>query len=107
MSVLHFASRCAALGLSVALAGCPAAEAQTSSLLAPTAQQRPLTLDRYSWTYQKAPEVKPVQVHDIVTIQVTEKSVVISEGSMDRKKKASVDAVLKDWVLLDKLTLYP
>lgn len=81
------------------------ASAQSASLLG--SGQRPLTMQEYSWTYERAPERRPVQLHDIVTVLIDEKSVVISEGEMDRKKKSHGTLTLKDWVLLKGGDLIP
>ncbi len=76
---------------------------QDSSLLRLSAGNRPPTLDRYSWTYQKPVEPAPLGMHDLVTVVINEHSVVVSEGQMDRKKKAHQDLILKNWVLLKGL----
>jgi flagellar L-ring protein precursor FlgH len=78
----------------------------SSSLFGNPNKRRPLTLAEHSWTsgaYQIPQEVKQVKLHDLITVIVDEKSVVISEGEMDRKKKAHGDLILKDWVLLKGL----
>jgi len=99
------ASILAMLVLTAALASDVAA--QSSSKYGDPADRRPLTLADVSWTYQPSLEPKPIAINDLITIVVDEKSQVISEGEMDRRKKASIDAVLKDWVLLDGLALKP
>jgi len=71
------------------------------------ARSRGLTLQRASWTYEPKPEPRPIQLHDIITVLVDEKSVVISEGEFDRRKKANLQAVLEDWALLRGWTLLP
>ena len=81
--------------------------AQNSSMYAAREQRQPLTIGPSSWTYESPPEVKTIKLHDIVTIIVSEQSVVISEGEMDRKKKAHGDLKLKDWILLDWLEVFP
>ncbi|MGW8257361.1 MAG: flagellar basal body L-ring protein FlgH [Thermoguttaceae bacterium] len=67
--------------------------------------RRPLNLPEYSWTYQKPMEQHPLRLHDIVTVAVDEKSVVISEGQMDRKKKAYGDLKLPNWILFKGLSM--
>jgi len=94
------------LGLATCLAAVTPAAAQDSSLFSP-ARARGLTLQNSSWTFEPKPEPRPIQVHDIITVLVDEKSVVISEGELDRRKKANIDAVLEDWVLLRGLKLFP
>ena len=81
--------------------------AQASSLFKQVDSRRGLTLQEYSWTYQKANEPHPIRLHDIVTVQVAEKSIVISEGQMDRKKKAYGDLNLKNWILFKGLAAVP
>jgi len=83
------------------------AAAQSSSKYGDPADRRPLTLADVSWSYQPAVEPKPIEINDLITIVVDEKSQVISEGEIDRRKKASIDAALKDWVLLEWLALKP
>jgi flagellar L-ring protein FlgH len=81
--------------------------AQDSSLFNHGDQRRGLTLTEYSWTYQKPVEPHPMRLHDIVTILVDEKTVVVSEGQMDRKKKAYGDLILKNWILFKGLSVVP
>jgi flagellar L-ring protein FlgH len=81
--------------------------AQDSSLFNHGDQRRGLTLPEYSWTYQKPVEPHPLRLHDIVTILVDEKTVVVSEGQMDRKKKAYGDLILKNWILFKGLSVVP
>ncbi len=83
------------------------ASAQSASLLSNPARQRSLTLTDYSWTYQPSTDPKPMQVNDLVTVLVDYKTQVLSEGEMDRKKKANGDLTLRDWVLLKGLWAVP
>ena len=100
-------TRSALLAVFLLLAACAAeAAAQNSSLFASSPERRPLTLANYSWNYH-APEVKKIELHDLITVIVSEQSSVISEGEIDRKKKAHADIVLKDWVLFDGLAMIP
>jgi flagellar L-ring protein precursor FlgH len=80
---------------------------QSSSLFGSSDERRPMTLDQYSWTYVKPVEPKPIRLHSLVTVQVNEMSVVISEGQMDRKKKAYGDLKLSDWILLKGFSVIP
>ena len=66
-----------------------------------------LTLTNSSYIFQPAPQPKELQKHDIITVLVDEKSQVISEDEFERKKIASIKAVLTDWVSLSKLFLKP
>lgn len=79
---------------------------QSGSLLG-NSQGTPLTLDRLCWTYQPPPQQKVLRLHDVLTVLVDEKTQVIAEGQMDRRKKADGKFVLSDWVLLKKWALIP
>ena len=69
--------------------------------------QQGMTLDQVSWTYQKVPAQRPLDLNDQVTVWVDSSSVVISEGQMDRKKNAYGSLTLKDWILLKGLSVIP
>lgn len=94
-----------ALGMTVGIGN--AALAQTSSLYGSPQHRRPLRLADVDPTYIPAPEPKLLKMNDILTVLVDEKSQVISEGKIDRKKKMSLQTALKDWMLLDGLKLIP
>jgi flagellar L-ring protein precursor FlgH len=81
--------------------------AQSSSLFGPADSRRPMTLDQYSWTYLKPVEPQPIRLHSHITVEVNEMSVVISEGQMDRKKKAYGDLKLPDWILFKGFSIIP
>ena len=87
------------------LATAAQAAAPSSSLFGNPERRQPLTLDRYSWTYPK--EVDEVRLYDLITVIVDQKSSVVSEGEIDRKKKAHGDLILKDWILLKGLAAIP
>lgn len=93
----------AAAVVAIAAMGPRSAEAQNSSLLGPTQQRQPLTLSESSWTYQAPEEPRTIKLHDLVTVMVDEKSVMISDGQMDRKKKAYGDLKLPDWIIFKSL----
>lgn len=90
----------------VAFLGAQAA-AQSSSLYGCPQQRQPLTLPTYSWTYQPTQEPREIKIRDLITVVVDEKSQVISEGEVDRRKKADLSMVLKDWLKLDGLSVLP
>ena len=96
-----FVSICMALFLS------GSAAAQSSSLYGAPSRRRPLLLENESWTYQVVEPPPKLKVHDIITVVVDLKAQVLSEGEMDRKKKANMDAALKSWVLLKGGDLVP
>jgi len=83
------------------------AAAQSSSLFGDQAERGPLTLERNSWTYRPPQPAKKIKLNDLVTVMVDEKSTVVSEGEMDRRKKAHGDLVLTDWILLNGLSAIP
>ena len=96
--------QCAVAAALIAATG--QAFAQDSSLFR-DARESGLTLDRVSWWYQAPPEPRPIRLRDIITILVDEKAVVISEGDIDQRKKASLDAVLSNWILLKNMAMIP
>jgi flagellar L-ring protein FlgH len=81
--------------------------AQDSSLFGQQDPRVGMTLDKFSWTYQRPVEPHPIRLHDIITVQVDEKSVVNSQGIMDRKKKGYGDLKLPNWILLKGLSVIP
>lgn len=86
---------------------CSAAWSQGSSLFGEPGKRRDLVLSQDGWTYQKPLEPTPVQLRDIVTVIINQQSVVISDGEIDRKKKAHGDLILKDWIFLKGLSAFP
>jgi len=93
---LIFAAVAAATAFSV-----DAAFAQRSSLYQQAVAARPLTLENNSWLYVPMPPVREVQVNDLVTILVKQKQQSQSEGEINRITQSSIDARLRDWVMLD------
>ena len=78
--------------------------AQNSSLYRqelPAGAGPPVMLQNGSWTYRKPPPPRQVRVHDIISIRVDERSQSFSEGEADRRKVASYEAVLEDWLKLN------
>ena len=105
MNTPLFKTARAAVWIAVAWSTLAAADAlaQNSSLLArsssPSAhptRRRPLTLAAHSWTHRPTQETKPIQENDLITVLVDYKTRVLSEGEVDRKKKANGDLILKD-----------
>lgn len=99
-----------AIGIAVAAAGLLLATgnaaAQSSSLLSVEGAPAP-TLSRFSWTYQPPQQPRTLRLHDLITVLVDEKTQVIAEGNMDRRKKADGKFVLSDWILLKGWSLIP
>lgn len=80
----------------------------SSSLFGDRSRRGMMTLADCSYTHSPPRDAKTMfKLNDMITVLVDEKAVMSSEGEVDRKKKASVEAVLKDWVLLKGLTLFP
>ena len=83
------------------------AHGQSSSLFGNSQQGRSLTIRDYSWTYLPPPEPKTIGLHDVISVLVDEQAVVISEGEIDRKKKAHGELSLTDWIILKNWSLTP
>ncbi len=90
--------------LAVLPAGVQEARAQSSSLWGTPGTRPPLDPFK-QWNFEKPLEPQPVQLHDIVTVIISEAASVDSQGLMDRKKKAYGDLILKNWVLLKGFAL--
>lgn len=79
------------------------AQAQSSSIFErdlPMTAQGPIALETGSWTY--IPPIRPrrISIHDRVTIRVDELASTTQEGEVERRKTASYNAVLQDWIRL-------
>ena len=68
---------------------------------------RPMMLAETSWHFQPPEAPRELRLNDLIVVLVDEKSQVISEGEMDRRKKADGTFVLKDWITLDGLAVRP
>jgi len=80
----------------------------SASLFGQANAARPLTLENASWMYRSAqPQLSRFEKHDVITVIVDEKSTVVSEGEIDRKKNANRKFALTDWVLLKAGALIP
>lgn len=78
-------------------------DAQESSLYRrdlPANNRTPIFLESGSWTYTPLIPRREIQLHDIISIRVDEQSRMISEGEVQRRKNASYNAVLLDWLRL-------
>ena len=84
--------------LILAAGSADAARAQSSSLYGNPQQRQPLTLSHNSWTYRPVEEPRQIRLNDLVTVMVDEKSEVISEGEVDRRRKTDGLWVLQDWI---------
>ncbi len=93
-------------GIGVLAAGQHQSVAQSSSLFhrdVPLRGDAPVTLAQGSWYYRQLPPPKEIRINDIVKIRVDEKSQMLAEGDMERRKTALYNAVLKDWIGLEGL----
>jgi flagellar L-ring protein precursor FlgH len=85
----------------------PIACAQSASLYGAPGVRQELTLPGSSWYFRQLEPPRPIQRQDIITVIVDEKSQVISEGEVQRRKRAIIDARLQDWIRFDGLDLKP
>lgn len=99
-------ARALSLGM-VIVAFAANAHAQSGSLLGDPGERRMLSLSDNSWYFVEVPPPREIKVHDVVTVIVQHSSRVLSEGEVDRKKKARIDAILTDWIRLQGLDLKP
>jgi flagellar L-ring protein precursor FlgH len=74
------------------------AKAQSASLYGMADSRRPLTLADSSWMYIKVDPPREIQLNDLVTIIVDEKSQLISQAMLMRRQRANVDADLQKWI---------
>lgn len=81
--------------------------AQSSSMLGDPEQRGPLRLSDVSYSYIETEPAKELKVHDLITVMVDESAQVISEGEIDRRKKADGKFSLDDWILFDGLAAIP
>jgi len=102
-----FRSTAAMFLFAMASLGTATARAQSSSLFGAPGERNALTLEDSSWFYIKVPPPREVQLYDLITIIVNEKSQLISEGDVQRRKQANLKAQLLDWIQLSGLDLKP
>lgn len=62
---------------------------------------QPLTLHNSSFTYQPGEAFRVIKLHDHITVVVTETDELRSNSTLSRRKTMSLEATLKDWVMLD------
>lgn len=89
------------------LAGSRSAVGQSSSVFGDPRTRTPITMADSSWTYEMPPEARQFRLHDQLTVMVSEKSIVSSQGQIDRRKQATFDALLSHWVLLSGAAFIP
>ena len=83
------------------------ASAQSGSLYARAARQRPWHAKELSFIFQEHEPPKEYRLHDIVVVLVDENTRVQSEGEIDRKKKADGSMTLSDWIGIDGWAIRP
>lgn len=83
------------------------AHAQSSSLYGSPSERRPLSLAETSLTYQELPEPEQIQLYDTITIVVSEKQQVTTEGEFNGLQQARLDMRLQDWLRMDGIDLSP
>lgn len=84
--------------------------AQDSSLYlrGPVVDPRlPLTLENGAFLYRKPEPIPELKLHDIVTVVVNLNSRVLSDGEVESRKRANLDAVLSDWIVFKGLSVRP
>jgi flagellar L-ring protein precursor FlgH len=81
--------------------------AQSASLFGIPGQRPALTLSDNSWCYQQLEPPKQIGLHDQFTVIVKENSQFTSEGEVDRRKRANLDARLQDWIRFENFDLKP
>lgn len=91
----------------IAAAAASDASAQSSSLLGDPASRRPLGLADVSPFYQPPAMPRQIKLHDLVTVLVEQKSETLSQGNVDRRKKAEGGMTLDDWVGFEGFAIQP
>jgi flagellar L-ring protein precursor FlgH len=107
MTTLFHHARFSALLVVLGLLQVSSAMAQSSSLLGDPDQRAPLRLSDVSYGYIATEPPKELQIHDLVTVLVDESAQMISEGEVDRRKKADGKFSLDDWIVFDGLGVRP
>jgi len=71
----------------------------SGSLFGSPEARPPLVREMVDLAHVPMPQPRTLKLNDIVIVTVDEKSHVLSEGEMDRRKNASLQAALKDWII--------
>lgn len=95
------------LAAALVFAAAEAARAQSSSLFGETFGRRELTLRETSWTFLEIEPPRDIRLQDKITVIVDEKSQMISEGEVQRRKVSGITARLQDWIHFDGLSIKP
>ncbi len=91
----------------LALSRSPEARAQSASLYGMPSARRPLTLADSSWMYIKVEPPREIQLNDVVTIIIDEKSQLITQAMLMRRQRTNVDADLASWLRFNGFGLSP
>lgn len=83
------------------------AAAQSSSLMGNPGTRKPITVASASWIYQPVQDVKPMKLHDVITVVVDEQQKMTSEADVDQRKQDEGKYQLNNWVVFDKFGLIP
>lgn len=83
------------------------AQAQSSSLYGDPMRRRALTLADTSWSYIKPEDPPEIQLNDLVTVIVDEKSQLISQAMLMRRQRTNFDADLQKWLKFRNFGLSP
>ena len=82
----------------LAMSRVPEARGQSASLYGMAESRRPLTLADSSWMYIKVDPPREIQLNDVITVIIDEKSQLISQAMLMRRQRTNVDADLEKWV---------
>ncbi|HEX5444604.1 MAG TPA: flagellar basal body L-ring protein FlgH [Pirellulales bacterium] len=104
MKVVKRAALATVAGLALAQSE---ANAQSSSLHGTPGMRRPLTLADNSWMYVKAEAPPEIQLNDLITVIVDEKSQLIEQAMLMRRQRTNVDANLQKWLQIRNFGLSP
>lgn len=88
------------------LASSNLASAQDSSLFqAPITggAETPMTMRQASWFPSEVPQPRVIQEHDIISVRVQEGAQYLAEGASERRKSATYQAILLEWLTLNGL----
>ncbi len=97
-------------GFALGLGAAANAQAQNASLYRrdlPAVNGAPLSVDTTSLYFQPPEPLKQIKRHDLITILVNEMAEVVSEGQMQRRKNATYNAELQEWVLFKGFSMIP
>lgn len=65
--------------------------------------ETPMTLRQASWFPSEVPQPRVIQEHDIISVRVQEGAQYFAEGETERRKSATYQAILLEWLTLNGL----